>query len=127
VECRVKKNPIESLGHTFLVENIKEELLKHTKEVKTYITKEPDIVFKNNKGKMIALEIETGMSYKKNKKELKKKFEELQKKYGKNLMIILTDKKFKTQYQKNFPDTTVLLRKDIQQLITANLDHKGKT
>ncbi|MFH1071949.1 MAG: DUF87 domain-containing protein [Nanoarchaeota archaeon] len=126
-ECWIKKNNVESLEHTFLVENIKEELLKHTKEVQTSITKGADLIFKNKKGHSIALEIETGLSYKKNKQKLKEKFHELQLQYRGNLAIILTKNKYLSQYQNTFPDIKIYLRKDIPRIIDSQFNKKTKS
>ena len=46
---------------------ILEEIKKYTQEVSRYRTERPDIIFKNNKGQTIALEIETGFEFNKRK------------------------------------------------------------
>ena len=118
-EYFVKTNPIESIGHTFLVQNIKEEVSKYTKNITISQSREPDITFKNKKGEEIAIEIETGLSYKKNKTELINKFHETQLKYKKNLIIVLTDRDYKIRYQNIFPNIKILLRQDIPTLLSG--------
>ena len=114
-ECWIKTNNIESLGHTFLVQNIKQEIEKYTKEIEIHLVEDADITFKNIKGEKVALEIETGKYY--NKKKLIEKFRNVKAKYKNHLYIILTSKEYKARYKKHFTDTTILLRTDIQKLL----------
>ncbi|MFH1770124.1 MAG: DUF87 domain-containing protein [archaeon] len=116
-EIWIKENDIESLQHTFLVHNIKEELEKHTKNVEIFITKKPDIIFKNKKGKEQAIEVETGIGFSKHKKRLKEKFEEIQNSYGNRAILVLTDKNFKDKYKRIAPNIKILVRTEIQSYI----------
>ncbi|MBI2664608.1 hypothetical protein HYX10_04680 [Candidatus Woesearchaeota archaeon] len=115
-ECWVKANEVESLEHTFLVENIKSELLKHTKEVVVNVAVGPDIIFKDKRNRSIALEIETGKSLRE-KKRLQEKFHEAKLKYQNLVLIVLTDVHQKQKYEKIVEDIPLLLRKDIPHLI----------
>ncbi|MFH1408741.1 MAG: hypothetical protein ABIH34_02445 [Nanoarchaeota archaeon] len=121
----VKRNTRESLAHTFLVHNIKQHLQKHTKDLQIRITKKPDIVFKNNKGQLIALEIETGKNFKKHKQRIKNKFIQAKKNYPK-IFIVLTSTKKKPYYQRLIPDIPLFVRTDIPKFIQAQFKKKRK-
>ncbi len=109
----VKKNTRESLSHTFLVHNIKEEIQKYTKEVNVFITTKPDILFKNKKGNCVALEIESGKNFKRHKERIKNKFANCLKKYPETY-IVLTSTKMKNKYKRLFPNIRVMVRTDIR-------------
>ncbi|MFW5852586.1 MAG: tyrosine-type recombinase/integrase [Nanoarchaeota archaeon] len=121
-EVWLKENDIESLDHTFLVENIKEELLKHTKDVKLHVTKKPDIVFKNKKGKEIAIEVETGFGFGKHKKRLKEKFFQVYMEYKKNAIIVVTQKDLKDKYQRLVPLLTTINRNELPDFINKQFN-----
>lgn len=125
-ECWVKPNKTESLAHTFLVQNIKQEILKYTKDVKIDISKEPDIIFKNINEEIVALEIETGLGLSKHRYELENKFFITEKRYKKNLYIILTNSKVKYQYKKLFKNIKILTRQDIPALLHSQLLPAGR-
>lgn len=116
-EVWVKVNGIESLPHTFLVQNIKQEIQKYTKDVKVHIVEKADIIFKDKKGNECAFEIETGLSLKKNRKELKKKMELKWMEYDKRLFVVLTDANMKKQYQTLFPILDIYTRKDVPEIL----------
>jgi len=127
MEFFVKKNNIESLEHTFLVDQIKQEMLKITKDVKVGLTREPDLVVTMKGCKPVAIEVETGSNYKKKtKKDFIKKFDDLYLKYKNKVVIFLTDSNFKRQYEANLPLTTVKLRKDVPALIKELKKEKTK-
>jgi hypothetical protein len=126
-EVWVKTNKVESIDHTFLVQNIKLELQKYFKEIKINIVEKADLVVKTKHYGEIALEVETGSGYKKNKKELIKKFSNLQDQYGKRLYIVLTDSQIKRQYQKLFPKIKIIIRHDIPKLATTLYKKKNTT
>ncbi len=113
----IKKNELESITHTFLVDQIKKKFEKINAKIKTSKTKEADLIIKYKDLKPIAIEVETGSQWIKNRKNFKNKFEELQKKYGKNLIIILSNAQFKIRYQNNLPNIKILLRQDIPSLV----------
>ncbi len=116
-EFWIKSNSIEGVEHIFLTQNIKKELLKHTKEIEVSITGKPDIIFKNKKGETIALEIETGIGFKKHKKRLTKKFRNAKREY-KQLYIVLTDTQNQYKYKKiTNNQIPILLRTDINGFI----------
>ncbi len=69
----------ESNGHFFLVRSIQEYILQFTKNVKTYDTNNPDVVFLSGK-KRIAIEIETGVLLK-DRPRLDEKIKGLNKNY----------------------------------------------
>jgi hypothetical protein len=125
-EYLVQKNAIESIEHTFIVENIKQEIEKYTKDIHTSITQEPDITFKNKKGENIAIEVETGLSYKKNKTELLNKMHEARLKYKNRLFIVLTNNYYKGHYARLFPNIKILLRQDIQKYINTWFQVKSR-
>jgi type IV secretory pathway VirB4 component len=118
-EYWVKANKVESLSHTFLVQNIKNEIIKYTKNAAINLTEAPDIIFKNKKGKQVALEIETGDGFKKHKRRIETKFNNAIKRYGKNLYIVLTSKDFRTRYQNRFPKIKILIRTQIREFLAS--------
>ena len=127
MEFFIKKNNIESLEHTFLVDQIKQEMLKITDDVKTGLTKEPDLVVTIKGCKPVAIEVETGSNYKKKtKKDFIKKFDDLYLKYKNRVVVFLTDSNFKRQYEANLPLTTIKLRKDVPALISELQKEKSK-
>jgi conjugal transfer ATP-binding protein TraC len=118
-ECWVKENKKESLAHTFLVHNIKQEIQNFVKDIEVNIVEKPDITFKTKAGKEVAIEVETGSSYKKNKKKLIQKFSDLRYQYQDRLLIVLTDKDFKARYEALFPSIKIMLRRDVAELIST--------
>ncbi|MDD3175339.1 MAG: ATP-binding protein [Candidatus Nanoarchaeia archaeon] len=124
-EVWVKENKIESLAHTFLVQNIKQELLKKTKDVEVYLTEKPDILFKNKKGELIAIEVETGLHFKKHKDRLIHKFAEAKREY-KNLYIVLTDAHVKYKYESITEKIPILIRPEVLDFIDCQTSTKKK-
>jgi hypothetical protein len=116
--------PPESLIHTFIVRNIRDELLKFTKEVLTYKARLPDVVFQNAKMQLIALEIETGKNLKKHEARLIEKFIEVKLKYRGNLFIILTDSNMKRKYKTLFPNIKVLVRTDLPAFFKSQFNKR---
>ncbi|MCF7859652.1 MAG: DUF87 domain-containing protein [Candidatus Cloacimonetes bacterium] len=116
-EVWIKENSIESLDHTFLVENIKEEIQKHTKDVQLYVTKKPDIIFKNKKGKEMAIEVETGFGFSKHKKRLKEKFFDVYMEYKKDAIIVIAQKSLKDRYTRIAPYLQIIKRTEILEWI----------
>jgi len=112
----VKTNKVESSIHTFLVHNIKEELEKlKAKDIQVSVTKEADITFKDKKGNLIAIEVETGISFDKRKNKIKQKFNEAKLKY-KNLYLVLTNANDKYKYASVTEDIPILVRTDLLKL-----------
>lgn len=119
----IKKNTRESLGHTFLVHNIKQELEKYGVEVKAYITVKPDLLFRNKKGKTVAIEVETGKQFRRRKQRIKNKFDKAQQKYP-LLIVVVTTTKVKQQYKRLLSNTPVLVRTDIPSWIRQQRKNK---
>ena len=97
----IKPNPntSESLGHLFLVKALEFYLKKFTKDVKTYQTLKPDIIFDVN-GRKYAIEVETGIRLLKNKKTFQEKVSNLYEKYGsKRWFFVLTSMEHLDKYQ----------------------------
>ena len=106
------------MAHTFLVQNLKQELQKYTDDIKVNIVEDVDIQTKTPHFGEIAFEIETGLSYQKNPKELKQKFERLLLNRTKMVIVVLTDKKYRTQYENIHPELKVVTRNQIPDLLT---------
>lgn len=119
-ECWVLSNDVESLEHSFMVQNIKEELLKIGGKVETYTVQKPDIIYTNKIGEEVAIEVETGKSFKFHKKRIEKKFNELKREYEK-IIIVLTDSKKKPLYQSLFPDILILTRNELPELFRTQI------
>jgi len=113
----VKKNEVEGIDHTFLVQNIVEEIKKYTQKVEVFVTTKPDIIFKNKKGKYIAIEVETGIDFGKHRKRLIEKFTTVHQEYKNNAVIVLTDKMHRDKYNRIAPHTKILVRTQIQDFI----------
>ncbi|MBI4140895.1 DUF87 domain-containing protein, partial [Candidatus Woesearchaeota archaeon] len=109
----VKKIGWHSNEHTFLLHAIYEEILRHTNNVKTDETARvdginPDIIFTNEQGEQIALEIETGSNLKYHKQYLIRKTELLTKQYGNKWHFILTDATWRKRYTNTFGGFIIL-------------------
>jgi hypothetical protein len=126
-ECWVKANKIESLEHTFLVQNIKQEIQKYTNDVQIFITEKPDIIFKNKKGEEIAIEVETGISFDKRKNKLAEKFQKIKMQYKKNVVIVLTSNVMKGKYAHISSNIPLLLRTDMKAYIDSQFTRRGRT
>jgi len=99
-EYVLKPRSNESLEHFFLIKMIEEYLKKYTASVQLFEMKEADIVFQHN-GKTIAIEVETGKKYEKDRKYLAKKVQWLTEKYGENWFFVVTDSRnYKRKYEK---------------------------
>ena len=94
----LKPRSNESAEHFFVIKVIEEYIRKYAEKVKLFEMKDADIVFEHN-GKKIALEIETGNKYDKDKKYLQEKVKQLNKKYGQDWFFVVTDWKYKENYQ----------------------------
>lgn len=87
----------ESINHAFVIYDIKEFLEKKSLDVKTYMTKKPDITFEMN-GKKYAIEVETG-SILSVKKQLMEKIK-LMKEHYDEWFFVVTDKNHAKKYKK---------------------------
>ena len=88
----------ESARHMVLIYEIVEYLKKFTKDIETYLTVKPDIVFSVNNQKY-AIEVETGSIYK-DRKKMQEKVNSLKKEYGKNWFFVVTDWNIKKAYER---------------------------
>lgn len=120
-EYLVRKDHPESIGHTFLVENIREELEKYTADVEINLTEKPDLIFKNKKGETIAIEVETGIAFKGNPEKIINKFDKVKSKYNKNAVIVLTDATKKHLYKEISKTIPVILRSEVTSFIQSHL------
>jgi len=123
-ECWIAGNNAESLEHTFLVQNIKQELEKYTEDIEINISEKPDIIFKNSKENLVAIEVETGLGFDKHEKRLDEKFYELKKRYKNNAIILLTDTNMKYKYKKINNKVPILVRTDMIQFIKHQFTYK---
>ena len=114
------KNPVESEHHTFMVENIKLELEKLGVKSGVAITKEADVIFKNKKGKTIAIEVETGKGFKKHRDRLIEKFTKAKRKYD-SVAIVLTDSNLKKYYEHLHLDIPLYTRATIGEFLLTKM------
>ncbi len=117
----VKKVGWHTNEHTFLVHAIYEELLRYTNKVKTDETARtdsinPDIVFTNERGEEIALEIETGSNLKHHRQYLERKVARLNKQYPNRWHFVLTSSWWRQRYTNNFGGF-VLLRQHLPRFL----------
>jgi hypothetical protein len=92
----VFKDKFESPRHIICTQEIVEYLRQFTKEIKTYRTVMPDIVFEAN-GEEHAIEVETGEIIK-DKKKMQNKIDLLKKRYGKNWFFFVTNRNLEKKY-----------------------------
>ena len=118
-ECWIKANNKESIEHTFLVYNIRDELQKYVKDIEINIVEKPDILFKNKKGEIVAIEVETGLSIDKHKERLKEKFSNLKLEYKKNAVIVCADARIKYKYEKLVEETPIILRSEVIKYVRS--------
>jgi ABC-type dipeptide/oligopeptide/nickel transport system ATPase subunit len=103
----VKKVGWHTKEHTFLLHTIYEELLRYTNKVNTDETARtdsinPDIVFTNERGEEIALEIETGSNLKYHPTYLKHKVARLNELYPNRWYFVLTSNNWRQRYTNAF-------------------------
>ncbi len=123
--CWIKENTRESLGHTFLVYNIKQELEKYTDEIQLSVTRKPDLVFKNKDGKEVAIEVETGKWFSKHKTRLREKFREARRIYKHRLVIVLTSSNLTRQYRLIAPKVKIITRHKVIKFIDTQFRDKN--
>jgi hypothetical protein len=88
----------ESPNHFFVIQDIKNFLESKKIEVKTYNTKKPDLVF-NIKNETYAIEVESGKTINKSKKQIEEKVKELNKNYNNWCFVVLNTASV-SQYRK---------------------------
>lgn len=119
-ECWVKSNGVESLEHSFMVQNIRQELLKIGGKVQIYVVQKPDIIYTNKIGEEIAIEVETGKNFNKHRNRLIEKFDSLKANYRGKVIVVLTNSDYKDRYRsilgRKFP---LFLRKDLKKLFDS--------
>ncbi len=88
----------ESPKHIILVKEIVDYLKRFTKDIETYRTAMPDIVFEANENKW-AIEVETG-SILKDKPKIKNKVELCNKRFGSRWFFFVTNRNLEKEYAK---------------------------
>ena len=113
----VKDCPPEGITHVYYSNLLYGELKKHTEVIERNYAKRPDIIFTDSHGKIIAIEVESGINVKdKSKKRYHdQKFENLKKEFGDNCYIFVYHSDLKNSYTRH--EIKVLLRKDFVKLI----------
>lgn len=113
----VKKRHPESALHTFYVELMYQEIRKYTEQVEKYRTEKPDILFTNNIGQEIAIEVETGIDVKSpSKKEYhNQKFSRCREKWGNRCYIFLIRKDLKNSYKRH--KLPILFRLQVKEFV----------
>jgi hypothetical protein len=94
----VLNDKFESPRHIILVKEIVDYLMRFTKEIETYRTTMPDIVFTCNEIKY-AIEVETGTNLRDNPK-IKNKIRLLKERFGKNWFFFVTNRNLEKEYAK---------------------------
>ncbi|MBS3152275.1 ATP-binding protein [Candidatus Woesearchaeota archaeon] len=116
-EYYVKEKKPEGLLHSFVVALCYESIKTKTDKVSINVAGKEDIVFEDKKGKKWAIEIETGIDYKKHKERLNEKFTNLKNKYGKRCFILLTNFQLLNNYKKY--DIVVISRSQLSKIINV--------
>ena len=114
----------ESPKHIILVKEIVDYLKKFTKEIETYRTTMPDIVFTCNDRKY-AIEVETGGGLK-DKSKIKNKVELCNKRFGKNWLFFVINRNLEKEYAKFGRVSTKRNIKLIIQKIFKNSEKQPK-
>ena len=107
----------ESKQHCFLVNLIYYNLKDNFDYVKTYNTKEPDIIFRV-KNRFIALEIETGKVFRRHKQRFLEKLSMLKENYGEDYFFIVTNRDNVGKYK---PFGKVLTRKNFLRKLSLHV------
>ncbi len=97
-EYFVKTNNVESIEHTFLVEQLREYIQNKGYKVDVNVVKDADIIFYDKSKRLIAIEIETGKMFKFRKKSLLLKLHNLKLKYDK-FYIVTTSYQVQKRYK----------------------------
>ncbi len=121
----MKSNNVESLEHTFLVQNIKQVITPFVKAVKVNIVKDVDLLILNKKDQEIAIEVKTGKGFSKHKKRILHKFREVSRKYP-NLLIVLTDTNYKNHYRRLLKglNVEIITRNEIVEIMKTKKNKK---
>lgn len=89
----------ETARHGILVFEVMEYLKHYTKKVRELLSHGPDIIFEINEEKW-AVEIETGIIWKKNRQQLKDKVEYLRENFGRRWFFVITDRNLVKSYRR---------------------------
>jgi hypothetical protein len=106
----------ESPNHFFVIHDIKSFLEKKGIEVETFNTKKPDLVFKI-KDKNYAIEVESGKKIEKDRKQIERKVEELNKNYKHWCFVVLTPNVVKKYKQYGETIDVRYLREKLSKLV----------
>ena len=114
--------------HTFLLHAVYEEIMRYTAKVRTDETARtdginPDVLFTNEKGEEIALEIETGSNLKHHPEYIKEKVKQLDQKYPNRWHFILTSNDQRRHYTYAF-GRFVLLRHHIPRFVKRHFSSR---
>ena len=90
----------ETARHGILVYEVAKYLKNFTDDVKTYLSRKPDIVFKI-KGEEWAVEVETGKVLKYNKKQFLEQVENLKEIYEKRWFFVITNRNQLKSYKRD--------------------------
>ena len=116
----VKKRGNEGQPHVFLSWIIYQELLNYSSKVRRiYISRQdlnPDIVFTNEKGEEVAIEVETGSNHKYHYEYLQQKFRNLDSQYPNRWCVFLTNAQYKPRYE-TMTNAPVMLRKHVRRFL----------
>jgi len=116
-EYYIKEKKPEGLLHSFVVALCYESIKIKTDKVSINVAGKEDIIFEDKKGKKWAIEIETGIDYKKHKERLNEKFTNLKNKYGKRCFILLTNFQLLNNYKKY--DIVIVSRSQLSKVINV--------
>lgn len=121
----VKPRHPEGEHHTYYVDLLFQEVLKHTKKVTKHTADKPDILFVNSKGQEIAIEVETGINAKFPSKKgyHNEKFAKIREQYPERAYIFLHDAKKRNSYLRH--KLPLLFRKDIRSFLSTHFPHNS--
>ena len=113
----VKKRHPESAQHTFYVDLLYKEIVRHTDKVEVYRTKSADVIFTNKAGEEIAVEVETGLMLTKKlkKKQHNEKFLEKKKQYGERCYIFLIKRALRNSFVRH--GLPLLFRTQVKEFV----------
>ncbi len=130
-EYLLKPRYNESAEHFFVIKAIEEYIKNFTSEVELFVSSNADIVF-CWEGKKVAIEVETGNAFERDKKSLLDKVKLLNKKYADWLFVVVDwrDKDKYTTLGKTYPrrEVPAILKKEYfasKELKTASVPEGG--
>jgi hypothetical protein len=100
-----------------MVHNLKENLDKYGK-VEIYITNKPDLIVTSKTGDRLAIEVETGIGFRKHKTRFYKKYLTLKEEYGNDFFVLITNSKYKDVYKNLIGDKAkVVNRSEFEKIL----------